>query len=158
MDLEIRQLGQDDAAAAARVMRRSFQHRLPTLSVLHSAEEDAGFVRDHLFPTTEMWGAFSPDLVGFVAFKQDWIEQFYILPDWQGRGIGRALLEIPKARFERLKLWTFQQNATARRFYERNGFVQIDATGGDGNEHNEPDVLYEWSRATSANQAGERPS
>jgi len=149
VDPEIRQLRLKDTATAAMVMRRSFQERLATLPVLHTAEEDAGFVRDHLFPTTEMWGALCPDLVGFVAFKRDWIEQFYILPEWQGRGIGKTLLEVPKSRFETLKLWTFQQNGPARRFYERNGFVEIELTSGEANEYNEPDVLYEWIREKS---------
>jgi putative acetyltransferase len=150
MALEIRQLTIDDTAAAAMVMRRSFEERLPKLEVLHTPEEDAGFVRDHLFPTSEMWGAFDPELVGFIAFANEWIEQFYILPTWQGRGIGNALLAIPMTKFSTLKLWTFQQNSGARQFYERKGFVPIELTDGQANEHKEPDILYQWVRGKHA--------
>ena len=146
MTYEIRQLALGDTGAAAKVMRSSFEERLPTLAGLHTPEEDAGFVRDHMFPASEMWGAFDPDLVGFIAFTDDWIEQFYILPDWQGRGIGKALLEVAKSKCKTLRLWTFQQNVPARQFYERNGFVLVELTNGDTNEHREPDALYEWAR------------
>jgi putative acetyltransferase len=44
-----------------------------------------------------------------------------------------------------LRLWTFQRNAGARRFYERNGFAAVELTDGLGNEEREPDVRYERS-------------
>jgi GNAT superfamily N-acetyltransferase len=43
-----------------------------------------------------------------------------------------------------LWLWTFQANAGARRFYERNGFAPVEFTDGAANEEHEPDVRYEW--------------
>ena len=45
---------------------------------------------------------------------------------------------------EGLELWTFQVNARARRFYERNDFVEAELTDGSGNEEREPDVRYVW--------------
>jgi hypothetical protein len=42
-----------------------------------------------------------------------------------------------------LKLWTFEANLRARRFYERHGFVPTGATSGD-NEEGAPDLRYEW--------------
>src|SRR5258708_40372951 len=48
-----------------------------------------------------------------------------------------------RERPEGIKLWTFAANVGARRFYERHGFVAIDATAGD-NEEGAPDVCYEW--------------
>lgn len=120
---------------------------MPSLAGLHTPEEDLEYFRDHLFVETEMWGAFAANgLVGFIAFSNDWIEQLYILPEWQGGGVGKALLEIAKARFSTLRLWTFQQNGPAREFYERNGFVPIEMTDGLGNEAKAPDILYRWVR------------
>ena len=43
------------------------------------------------------------------------------------------------------QLWVFQQNANARRFYERRGFVLVRETDGSGNEERTPDALYAWS-------------
>jgi hypothetical protein len=42
-----------------------------------------------------------------------------------------------------LRLWTFQANAGARRFYERHGFGATEFTAGD-NEEGAPDIRYEW--------------
>jgi membrane-anchored protein YejM (alkaline phosphatase superfamily) len=43
-----------------------------------------------------------------------------------------------------LQLWTFQVNGTARRFYERHGFLAVESTDGSGNEEGDPDVRYVW--------------
>jgi len=86
-------------------------------------------------------------LVGIIAFREGWIDQLYVLPSAQGRGIGTALLDIAKSTFSPLELWTFQRNTQARRFYETRGFVLIMETDGSGNEEKEPDALYRWIRA-----------
>jgi ribosomal protein S18 acetylase RimI-like enzyme len=43
-----------------------------------------------------------------------------------------------------IRLYTFQENDGARRFYERHGFRAIEFGDGSNNEENCPDVLYEW--------------
>lgn len=141
---EIRKLEMTDSDAAAHVLRSSFDDRLPWLAGLHTPEEDRAFLRDHLFQACTLWGAFGPELVGMIAFAPGWVEQLYVLPGWQGRGVGRALLEMAKAENTELRLWTFQRNLEARRFYERRGFIAIDETDGSRNEEREPDVLYRW--------------
>jgi GNAT superfamily N-acetyltransferase len=60
--------------------------------------------------------------------------------------LGRRLLDLAKERADGLlELWTFQVNAPARRFYERNGFVAVELTDGTGNEEREPDMRYRWA-------------
>jgi GNAT superfamily N-acetyltransferase len=44
---------------------------------------------------------------------------------------------------ECLRLWTFESNLGAQRFYERHGFRPIERTAGD-NEEGAPDILYIW--------------
>ena len=83
---------------------------------------------------------------GFIAFRDGWIDQLYVLPAHQGRGLGSALLEIAQERCPELSLWTFQRNAIARRFYERHGFVAAELTDGVRNEEREPDIRYVWRR------------
>lgn len=86
-------------------------------------------------------------LVGVIAFREDWIDQLYILPDAQGLGLGTALVNVAKSAFPRLHLWTFQRNHPARRFHEARGFVLIRQTDDAANEEKEPDALYVWNRA-----------
>jgi GNAT superfamily N-acetyltransferase len=82
-----------------------------------------------------------------IAFHDDWIEQLYVLPEAQGRGLGSELLDVAKQASARLQLWTFQRNAPARRFYEARGFALVEQTDGARNEENEPDARYLWTRA-----------
>ena len=46
---------------------------------------------------------------------------------------------------ETLRLWTFQRNTDAIRFYESHGFKLVRETSGADNEEHEPDALYRWS-------------
>jgi GNAT superfamily N-acetyltransferase len=86
-------------------------------------------------------------VVGFIGFREGWIDHLYVHPDWQGRGIGPQLLAKPLQYRQARRLWTFQKNARARRFYEARGFRLVELTDGSGNEEKEPDALYEWRPA-----------
>jgi GNAT superfamily N-acetyltransferase len=143
--MEIHRLKLERMGAAAKVHRAAFDERLPWLSGLHTPEEDEAYFRDHVFKACEVWGALeSDDLVGMIAFRQDWIDHLYVLPRYQARGFGTALLNVARLSGNQFHLWTFQKNGLARAFYEANGFVAIEQTDGDGNEEREPDVLYRW--------------
>jgi putative acetyltransferase len=141
----LRKLGLEDMDRAASVHRASFDNALPALAGLHTPDEDRWFFREHMFTTCELWGYFdNKELVGIIAFREGWVDQLYVLPIAQGRGIGTALLQIAKDRSRTLSLWTFQRNRNARRFYERQGFILVKETDGSANEEKEPDALYSW--------------
>jgi GNAT superfamily N-acetyltransferase len=71
----------------------------------------------------------------------------YLAPEARGRGVGRALVAAAKARRpEGLTLWTFVANEGARRFYAREGFVEVGRTEGE-NEEGLADVLLAWKPA-----------
>jgi ribosomal protein S18 acetylase RimI-like enzyme len=141
----LRQLELKDMNRAAAVHRVSFDHALPTLAGLHTPEQDRWFFRERVFATCEVWGYFDDrELAGIIAFRDGWIDQLYVLPSSQGRGIGTTLLAIAQRRFPALSLWTFQRNAAARRFYERHGFILVEETDGSRNIEKEPDALYRW--------------
>lgn len=146
----VRKLRPTEADDVAHVLRASFDDRLPWLAGRYTPEQDRQFVRDQLFPACEVWGAFGPELVGIVALQPSWLDQLYVLPGRQGEGIGKALLDVAKNANTELSLWTFQRNASARGFYERNGFVVLDKTDGQRNEEREPDVLYQWKAGGAA--------
>jgi GNAT superfamily N-acetyltransferase len=142
----LRRLVLADMDAAARVHRAAYDRALPWLSGLHTPEEDRWFFRERVFRDCEVWGAFEAgDMSGIIAFRQDWIEQFYVLPGMQGRGVGTALLRVAQHASPSLQLWTFQRNVRARRFYEARGFVLVRETDGTANEEREPDALYLWT-------------
>jgi putative acetyltransferase len=145
--LSSKRLLRSEMDQAALIHRRAFDERLPWLAGLHTPAADRAFFRDRVFVDCEVWGAFDEDLVGFIAFREGWIDQFYVLPERQRQGAGGVLLQIAKESWSVLSLWTFQRNAAARLFYEKRGFVAVEETDGGRNEEREPDVLYRWRPA-----------
>jgi putative acetyltransferase len=85
-------------------------------------------------------------VLGFAAVDGSWLEQLFVDPDHQGRGVGRALLDDAKrASPGGLSLHVFTRNGRARRFYTAAGFVLSAQSDGKRNEEREPDCTYVWS-------------
>jgi GNAT superfamily N-acetyltransferase len=149
----LKRLVLDQMDGVAAIHRKAFDEGLPWLAGVHTPQEDRAFFRDQAFSKSEVWGTIDEQIIGFIAFHEDWIGQLYILLDRQGKGVGRALLHIAKSRSASLLLWTFKGNGPARQFYERNGFVAVEETDGSRNEEHEPDILYRWSRPSEHDRA-----
>ncbi len=142
--IRLRRATADDALDVAEMFLDSF-HATYDFPLAHTDDEVRAWVRDRLVPTMETWVAVDEErVVGMMVVAPGHLEQLYVAPDQLGRGVGRQLLELAKERSPGgLRLWTFQVNDRARRFYERNGFVAHELTDGD-NQEGQPDVRYEW--------------
>jgi GNAT superfamily N-acetyltransferase len=146
----LRQLDLEDMDAAARVLRTAFDQALPWLAGLHTPAQDRWFFRERVFATCEVWGAFDGAvMVGMLAFREDWIDQLYVLPEAQGRGVGTELLQVAQNAFDRLQLWTFQRNDRALRFYRLPATRQV-GPAGQGNRI--PPTLIQPSSVLSAGE------
>jgi len=141
----IRRAEPEDAGAIAGVYLASF-HATYAFPLAHTDEEVRGWIASHLVPELETWVVMLDDrIVALLALDDAGIDQLYVHPDAQGRGIGSELVDLAKQRGPGgLDLYTFQVNARARRFYERHGFVVAAMGDGSGNEEGQPDVLYRW--------------
>jgi putative acetyltransferase len=136
----------EDAPAIALILGSCFRVSLPFLPQLHTAEQDLAYVSGKLMAEDAVWVAeVEGAVVGYVAFRDDWIDHLYIHPDRQGQGIGPVLLAKAMEDGRPKQLWAFQQNTRARRFYEARGFRAVEFTDGEGNEENTPDVRYLWT-------------
>lgn len=148
MSVQIRRLAREEMAATSQLYRQIFDATFPWLVGLHTPDEDQRYFEGEVYGNSSLYGIHENlDLVGLLELKPGWVEKLYIRPDHQGRGLGRRLLDFAKAQDTELRLWTFERNHIARRFYEANGFAEIDRTDGRGNDEREPDVLYRWWQA-----------
>lgn len=143
----LRQVRGSDAADCAAVYMRSRAFALPTVPIVHEPADVRRWMADEVVGRTDTWVADVDGVIaGLMVLDGGWIEQLYVDPSWIGRGVGDRFLEIARQRAPAagLRLWTFQVNAPARRFYARHGFVEVELTDGAGNEERAPDVLLEW--------------
>ena len=139
----IRRADAGDAEAVARLFRAVRRAHLPYLPELHTPDEDLWFFRNRVFVECEVLVGGAPD--GFIAFRQAWVDHLYVGTEHQRRGLGSALLAKAMRAYPRLRLWAFQRNAAAIRFYLKRGFRELERTDGSRNEEREPDVLMEWT-------------
>ncbi|MZD06742.1 GNAT family N-acetyltransferase [Streptomyces sp. SID5785] len=148
--LTLRRAGAADALPAAAVWLRAFTAALPTVRRAHDDDGVRAWFTHVVVPSRETWVAVGEDgaVAGLLVLDGDELDQLYVDPDRQGRGLGGRLLALAKERRPAgLDLWTFQVNAGARRFYERHGFRAVEETDGSRNEEREPDVRYAWRPA-----------
>jgi GNAT superfamily N-acetyltransferase len=85
-------------------------------------------------------------IVGFALLfeKIGRLDQLFVRPDAQSRGVGTALLNLAKELCPGgLHLDTQQANAGARRFYERHGFRS--GREGVNRVNGQPNVEYIWA-------------
>ena len=74
-------------------------------------------------------------VIGFLGVRPEndvlYVAQAYIVPEYQGRGIGTALIREVLAGDLPVELWVMKLNTGARRLYERLGF-RVKCEGRDG--------------------------
>ena len=128
---------------------------MPYLPNLHTEDEIRLWIRDILLPGHEVVVAEVDDRpAGFAALDGDELAHLYVHPGLQGPGIGDALVaRIQELRPAGFRLWVFQRNTSARRFYERRGLHLVELTDGAGNDEREPDALYRYCPASSPSPA-----
>src|SRR5262249_41453405 len=122
-----------DGPTVAEIFLRSFHATLPHIQLAHTDDEAREHFATVVTNERETWVVADDTntVVGFLSLHDDHVEQLYVLPESTGRGFGRALLdEAKRARPGGLRLYAFQANTGARRFYERHGFDVVDFDDG----------------------------
>jgi len=146
----LRKATQLDASAIAKVYLASRKELLAFAPLIHSDESIFQWIRDILIPADQVTVAEeNGTIVGMMVLSKSnnigWIDQLYLSPTAVGKGIGTRLVTAAKATLgSPIRLHTFQENISARHFYERHGFKLIELGVGSTNEEKCPDALYEW--------------
>jgi len=139
----------DDVQSVVRILTTSRAEYVPYAKSVHSLEETRKWVAQSLLTShyvvlAEYNGINVGVLATNVADEYGWIDQLYLAPGFVGQGIGKVLLDYAFKVLPRpIRLWTFQENKRAIKFYEKNGFSSIKYTDGEENEEKCPCVLYE---------------
>ncbi|MDF2966796.1 MAG: family N-acetyltransferase [Nocardioidaceae bacterium] len=153
-DLLLRPLAEGEAAAALDVhlSARLAAAESGTMPPLAHPLSDAPRWFGEVIGTREVWVAErSGRLVGLLVLDTAFVDQLYVRPGCQRRGIGSALLDLAKAlRPGGFDLWVFEVNAPAIALYERAGMTVAEQTRGAGNDERAPDRRYRWAGARRA--------
>lgn len=92
-------------------------------------------------------------LAGFLGSVGPHVEMLFVEPGLRGRGIGTALLDDFRARHGKVWLDVNEQNAAARAFYARRGFVVTGRSPLDGAGQPCPLLHLSWA----ADREGPQP-
>jgi GNAT superfamily N-acetyltransferase len=136
-----------DAAACAAILNE-WVAETPWFPDLHGRGAALPFVLGKI-ATETVTVALAGDgrVAGFLARDGAWVSCLYVAAAHRGRGLGAALLgQARDAAPQGLRLWTFQANMGAQRFYRREGMIESALTDGD-NMEGLPDIEFTWSPA-----------
>lgn len=118
---------------------------------LHTRAQDHAFVSG-LIDRGNLWvaGGDSGTPLGFIECCKGHVSCLYLNAESRGKGIGKALLNHSKSQHPGgIDLWCFAANTAARRFYHREGLVEIGCTDGE-NDEVLPDVHLYWAGEASS--------
>lgn len=146
--LTLRRATGDDAESLTRILIRARRAAMPDVAPVIGDAGIARWMREDVVATKRVIVACIAGVpAGFVALRDDRLDQIYVDPDAQGRGVGRALMDVAKrAAPEGFTLVVFARNAHARAFYERSGLV-LDVLRDGSNAEGEAEAIYRWPGA-----------
>lgn|SRR6185437_5470477 len=149
MNAVLRSATSADAPRVATLLIETRRAFMPYAPSAHSEPDLREWVASVLVPSggvtvAEVHGRVVGVMATAHSDQGSWVTQMAVDPALVNQGIGTLLLaHAVRILALPMRLYTFQANAGARRFYERHGFVPIDFTDGQVNEEHCPDVLYE---------------
>ena len=146
----LRNASLEDSEAIVKIYLESRKKFLPFAPLAHNDKQICNWICNTVIPQHQVIVAQkNGTTVGMMVLLKNkeigWIDQLYISPDCIRQGIGTMLVEKAKDILKSpIRLRTFQQNTTARTFYEKQGFQALESSDGSANEEHCPDILYEW--------------
>ncbi len=95
----------------------------PEFTALHTPERQQAYLKEKLDSGSRIFMLDDDEPVGIVSVTGSLIEDLYVLPEYQRRGYGTALLHYAIRQCESIPvLWILENNPGAARLYRREGF------------------------------------
>ena len=129
------------AAAAVHSAAWQESHRAfctPDFVAAHTPERQAAYIRHKMAEGSRFYILSDPEPAGIVSVRDHLIEDLYVLPEKQGRGLGTLLMAFAVRECGgEAALWILENNTRAEKLYLRLGFERT------GARHNIRDGLDE---------------
>ncbi len=145
MSIPIRPARASDAIACAHIIR-AWGAETPWMVPLDDLEPMAASWEDLLASDTAWVGEEGGLVVGFCVREADNITGLYIAAEARNMGLGKRLLDRAKEQRDWITVWAYEANTAARRFYRREGLVEICREVEEGS--NLMNVEHQWHRTT----------
>lgn len=141
-EVQVRPGRAEDLPALAEVHRRARE----TAAMPAATGDVEAWVGGWDLDDDDLWVALvDGEPAAYARMHGAWLDDLYVHPDHQRRGIGSLLLDVVcSLRPQGFGLWVFTANTAARRFYVGRGLVELEQTDGSGNPEHEPDVRLVW--------------
>ncbi|MGB5560371.1 MAG: GNAT family N-acetyltransferase [Paracoccaceae bacterium] len=133
-----------DAIACARIIRE-WGAETPWMVPLDDLEPMADSWRDLLDTETAWVAEQDGGVVGFCVREDDNITGLYVARAARNFGAGKRLLDLAKAERDWITVWAYEANTLARKFYRREGLMEIGREIQKGT--NLVDVEHRWLRS-----------
>lgn len=106
-------------------------------------ENNFDFVKS-ILPDAEIYiDEYNNEITGFIGIKENYIEGIFVKSEYQGSGIGTALLNKAKQKHRKLTLNVYIKNTNAINFYKKNGFEIISKNIDEATGEAEYTMLWE---------------
>jgi len=120
----IRSYESGDKSAVISIWRDASALAHPFLTV-EQLDQAAAMIRDQFLDIAETYIAeHVGQPIGFVALMGNVVGGLFLLPQYHGQGIGKALMDKAVKAQGALQLEVFTDNPIGRRFYRSYGFVE----------------------------------
>ena len=143
----MRRAAETDLAEIAEVHYEARRAAFPAMpAAVHPIDEMREWVGGWDLSADEVWVAEEAGrLLGYARFTPTWLDDLYVRPEHQGRGVGSGLFDLVTGqRPDGFCLWVFESNEPARAFYRSRGCVELERTDGAANEERSPDIRMAW--------------
>ena len=145
MNMRYRLAGGGDGRPCAEIVR-DWSAETPWLGPLNEFESVVEWWTGCLHHVDTSWVCEENGrIVGFCVRQDDNLTCLYVSRDARGRGIGKHLLDMAKVDREWIAVWAYERNPRARKFYRREGCVEISREIEEGTGL--VDVEHRWTKS-----------
>ncbi|OUS24466.1 GNAT family N-acetyltransferase [Thalassotalea sp. 42_200_T64] len=124
--MQIRQYQHTDLNAVLASWESSTRLAHPFMTEEFLAQEKINIAEIYL-PNTDTWVVEIDGKVrGFIALMGNEVGAIFLLPEYHGQGVGKALMDKAKTLHGDLEVEVFKENVIGRKFYSQYGFVALD--------------------------------